>query len=138
MGAGRGSYAGAWHAEGARRVAACVGRYGCGVSRACSQKRVHRERGTSGALAVSAEPISRREFLQLAAAASGGALLLGVYSATASDRVNPMLTPWVRIDSSGTVTLMASQSEMGQGISTTLAAALAHELYLSLSDVRVE
>jgi isoquinoline 1-oxidoreductase beta subunit len=48
------------------------------------------------------------------------------------------VTAWVRISREGPVTLVASQSEMGQGTSTTLAAALAHELYLSWESVRVQ
>jgi isoquinoline 1-oxidoreductase beta subunit len=48
------------------------------------------------------------------------------------------VTAWVRIAADGTVTLIASQSEMGQGTTTTLAAALADELYLPFDQVRVE
>jgi isoquinoline 1-oxidoreductase beta subunit len=48
------------------------------------------------------------------------------------------VTAWVRIGQNNSVTLFASQSEMGQGSSTTLAAALADELYLSLDAVRIE
>jgi hypothetical protein len=50
----------------------------------------------------------------------------------------PIVTAWVRIGQNNSVTLMASQSEMGQGSTTTLAAALADELYLSLDAVRIE
>jgi isoquinoline 1-oxidoreductase beta subunit len=48
------------------------------------------------------------------------------------------LTAWVRIGQNNSVTLIASQSEMGQGSTTTLAAALGDELYLSLDAVRIE
>lgn len=48
------------------------------------------------------------------------------------------VTAWVRIPEAGPITLIASQSEMGQGTTTTLAAALAYELYMSLADVRIE
>lgn len=48
------------------------------------------------------------------------------------------VTAWVRIVPDGTVTLIASQSEMGQGATTTLAAALADELYLPWESVRIE
>lgn len=48
------------------------------------------------------------------------------------------VTAWVRIPEAGQITLVASQSEMGQGTTTTLAAALAYELYMSLEDVRIE
>jgi isoquinoline 1-oxidoreductase subunit beta len=56
----------------------------------------------------------------------------------ASTRPDVPITAWVRIAPSGEITLIASQSEMGQGISTTLAAALAHELYVALDSVRIE
>ncbi len=48
------------------------------------------------------------------------------------------VTAWVRIPAAGPITLIASQSEMGQGTTTTLAAALAYQLYMSLADVRIE
>ncbi len=48
------------------------------------------------------------------------------------------VTAWVRISPDNSVTLIASQSEMGQGITTTLAAALADELDLPLERVRIE
>ncbi len=86
---------------------------------------------------------SRRDVLRYAA--SAGVLLL---SATwdAPSRADGRhsrapavpLTAWIRIASDGAVTLIASQSEMGQGITTTLAAALADELDLPLDSVRIE
>lgn len=48
------------------------------------------------------------------------------------------ITAWVRVDTDGAVTLIASQSEMGQGSTTTLAAALADELYLPWGALRIE
>jgi isoquinoline 1-oxidoreductase beta subunit len=47
------------------------------------------------------------------------------------------LTAWVRITADDEVTLVASQSEMGQGTTTTLAAALADELFLPLERVNI-
>jgi isoquinoline 1-oxidoreductase beta subunit len=44
----------------------------------------------------------------------------------------------VRVAADGSVTLVASQSEMGQGVTTTLAAALADELYLAWGSVAIE
>jgi isoquinoline 1-oxidoreductase beta subunit len=55
--------------------------------------------------------------------------------ARASDSFD--VTAWVRIGEDGTVTLIASQSEMGQGTTTTLAAVLADELYLSPDRVSI-
>jgi isoquinoline 1-oxidoreductase subunit beta len=72
--------------------------------------------------------VRRREFIRLAAE-TGGALMLGTLLnqvQAASARSDVPITAWVRIAPSGEITLIASQSEMGQGISTTLAAALAH------------
>lgn len=90
---------------------------------------------------------NRRDLLRLAA--TGGALLLSAAwyrSVPAADhRSSPdrtaranAVTAWVKIDSDGSVTLISSQSEMGQGTTTTLAAALADELYLRWEDIRVE
>jgi isoquinoline 1-oxidoreductase beta subunit len=61
----------------------------------------------------------------------------GVGSASGPARESP-ITAWVRISADGSVTLIASQSEMGQGITTTLAAALADELYLPWGTVSIE
>ena len=47
------------------------------------------------------------------------------------------ITAWVRIGRDGSVTVIASQSEMGQGITTSLAAAIADELYLPLEKVAI-
>ena len=81
---------------------------------------------------------NRREFLRLSAA-SGGALLLSArIPAVGKEAAASSLTAWVRIAADGTVTLIASQSEMGQGITTTLAAALADELYLPMAAVQIE
>ena len=96
---------------------------------------------------------SRRDVLRL-----GGALMLSAAwfrSAARADRVHgeparpgegaasgaareSPITAWVRISRDGSVTLIASQSEMGQGITTTLAAALADELYLPWGRVGIE
>lgn len=90
---------------------------------------------------------SRRAALRLI---TGGSLLLlsaSWYPASTTTAVtfNPPhaadslpITAWVRIGADGSVTLIASQSEMGQGATTTLAAALADELYLPLERVHIE
>jgi isoquinoline 1-oxidoreductase beta subunit len=44
----------------------------------------------------------------------------------------------VRIAPDNSITLIASQSEMGQGVTTTLADALAHELFVPLDAVSIE
>jgi isoquinoline 1-oxidoreductase subunit beta len=48
------------------------------------------------------------------------------------------LTAGVRIGRDGAVTVIVSQSEMGQGTSTTLAAAIADELYTQFEKVSIE
>ncbi len=89
--------------------------------------------------------ISRRTVLMTAATAAG-ALVVGARFTSQSQGAFPtdnlkttsQLTAWVRIASDNSVTLLASQSEMGQGTTTTLAAALAHELFLPLERVELE
>jgi isoquinoline 1-oxidoreductase beta subunit len=48
------------------------------------------------------------------------------------------LTAGVRVGRNGDVTVFVSQSEMGQGISTSLAAAIADELYMPFGKVGIE
>jgi isoquinoline 1-oxidoreductase subunit beta len=95
------------------------------------------------------EPVDagRRAFLVTASAAGGG-LLIGVavpvraaiLAATGGARApgELALNPWVRIGADGTVTIIVSQAEIGQGISTTLPAILADELGADWSRVRLE
>jgi isoquinoline 1-oxidoreductase beta subunit len=67
-----------------------------------------------------------------------GALFPGAAFGQASNRAGAVsLTAWVKITTDNRVTLVASQSEMGQGTTTTLAAALADELYLPLNMVNI-
>ncbi|MGI9272935.1 MAG: molybdopterin cofactor-binding domain-containing protein [Woeseiaceae bacterium] len=47
------------------------------------------------------------------------------------------LTPYIRIDQTG-ITIITPRAEMGQGVHTTLAALVAEELDVSLTDVNVE
>ena len=83
--------------------------------------------------------------LKWAAAGSGLVLSAAWWPREAGARPNDtggvtasLVTAWVRIAPDGSVTLMASQSEMGQGATTTLAAALADELYIPWERVRIE
>ena len=59
-------------------------------------------------------------------------------AATKTGSAGQALNAWVRIGSDDSVTLMLSQCEIGQGISTTLPAILADELGADWSRVRVE
>jgi len=89
--------------------------------------------------------VSRRLVLQAGVAGAGAFLLsarlvpleaLAATNGTASSEA--AITPWLRIAADNSVALIASQSEMGQGTSTTLAATLADELDLDLDHVKIE
>jgi isoquinoline 1-oxidoreductase subunit beta len=90
---------------------------------------------------------SRRRFMQTLTGSSGalvlsvswpstGAILKGI-GASALDTGEVAVTAWVRISAENEVTLMISQAEIGQGISTTLPALLADELGADWSAVRL-
>ena len=81
---------------------------------------------------------TRRDILR------GGALVLSAsiipdegYPAPNAASEAASITAWVRIGRDGSVAVVASQSEMGQGITTSLAAAIADELYLPLEKVAI-
>jgi len=83
--------------------------------------------------------INRREAL---AGAAGALVISGVLGrmVRAEEGVagGVPVTAWVRVSPDNSITLIASQSEMGQGTSTTLAAILADELYLPFQQVGIE
>ena len=84
--------------------------------------------------------VSRRVFLGSAAALGGGLVIEFTLPGRALAQA-PAAVPinaWVRIGSDDVVTLMLSQCEIGQGISTTLPAILADELGADWSRIRVE
>lgn len=86
--------------------------------------------------------ITRRSFIVLGAVVVGGAAF-GAYKVTEVP-ANPLvpepgstpLSPWVIINADG-ITVIAPRAEMGQGISTTLAALVAEELDVDWEQVRV-
>lgn len=82
---------------------------------------------------------SRREFMTRSAAAAGG-LLLGASLRVTLESAgrDVILNAWVRITTDDVVTVIVSQAEMGQGISTTLPAVLVEELGADWSRVRFE
>jgi isoquinoline 1-oxidoreductase beta subunit len=91
--------------------------------------------------------LSRRVFLQAAAGAGGGLLLTGFIpveglaaepSASGAAARDMALNAWLRITTDDQVTLVCSQSEMGQGIMTTLPAVLAEQLGADWKRVKVE
>ncbi|HKX41977.1 MAG TPA: molybdopterin cofactor-binding domain-containing protein [Burkholderiaceae bacterium] len=95
--------------------------------------------------------ISRRRFMQSTALVGGGFMLGFTTAATTTKAaqivgaamVQPQpgevpLNAWVRIQPDNTVTIVLSQAEIGQGISTTLPAVLVDELGADWSTVRLE
>lgn len=90
--------------------------------------------------------IARRTFLIGAAAIAGG-VAVG-YWYVSRPYPNPLeddlaegeatFNPYVKIGSDNTVTVIAPRAEMGQGISTTLAAFVAEELGVPLEELKVE
>ncbi|MFQ3182104.1 MAG: isoquinoline 1-oxidoreductase beta subunit, partial [Polaribacter sp.] len=80
------------------------------------------------------QKIDRRDFIKLFGLASGGVLLGCAISSDQKDFIpsqskdgfHPNL--FVHLEKNGNVTLIASRSEMGQGIRTSLASAIADEL----------
>ena len=91
--------------------------------------------------------ILRRTFL-IGLGLAGGGLLVGGYVAS-REWDNPLLaegelpdggvalTPFVSVDEESNVTIYVPRAEMGQGVTTTLAALVAEEMGLALSDVSV-
>lgn len=88
--------------------------------------------------------LDRRGFLQVTAAAGGG-LLLGAWLEPALASAPPMLgddpfTPnaFIRIAGDGTVTIIAKNPEIGQGVKTSLPMTIAEELDVRWEDVTIE
>ena len=88
--------------------------------------------------------LSRRGFLK-AGISAGGGLLLGFHvpgsgrlAAAASAAAQAKLNSWVRIARDGTVTIIVGQSEMGQGVMTSIPMIIADELEAEWSKVRTE
>ncbi|MFI4934698.1 MAG: molybdopterin cofactor-binding domain-containing protein [Caulobacterales bacterium] len=79
--------------------------------------------------------LDRRQFVTWSA---GGAMLLGLGVGRASRAADQTLSPWIRIDPDGKVTLYTTVSEMGQGAKTGQAQVLADELDVSWDAITVE
>jgi isoquinoline 1-oxidoreductase subunit beta len=93
---------------------------------------------------IESTTVDRRQFL-FTAALAGGCLVLK-YALAAQEVLASgepaarvlALNPWLKIGTDDSVTIAVSQSEMGQGISTTLPAVVADELGADWSRVRFE
>lgn len=97
-------------------------------------------------LNVAATPLSRRAFLTTGLAAGGG-LLLTLNAACSPSASQPLsmsanteaeLNPFISIAPDGTVTIVAKNPEIGQGMKTTLPMLIAEELDADWSQVRTE
>ena len=97
-------------------------------------------------------PLSRRKFLEMGSAAGAG-LLIGFHLPLGGGRGTDLATllsdsgaadgaadlnAWVRIDPDNAVTLFINESEMGQGVYTSLAMILAEELDADWTKVHYE
>src|SRR5262245_18268865 len=103
------------------------------------------DRRREGGTQMNGDSVSRRLFLTTAVAAGGGLLIrdwleseLSVVTAATPGPAEVPLNAWIRISPDDVVTLISSQSEMGQGVMTTLPAVLAEELGADWSRVKVE
>jgi len=87
--------------------------------------------------------LDRRSFLKITALA-GGAFALGLFDQPLAFAQGPGKPPafvpvaFIRIDSSGAVTLMAKNPEIGQGVKTMLPMLIAEELDVDWNEVRIE
>ena len=85
-------------------------------------------------------PLSRREFLVVSAAAGGGLLLGWSWRPAGAQETASVFAPnaFIRIGTDGRVTLIMGQVEMGQGMYTAMPQLLAEELEVGLDQVRLE
>lgn len=90
-------------------------------------------------------PVNRRQFLRVTAVAGGGMLLatyiepFGVSEAFGAEPLADFIpNAWIRITPDGTVTIMAQNPEIGQGVKTMLPMAIADELDVDWKNVRIE
>jgi len=84
------------------------------------------------------DPVSRREFLIVGAAAGSG-LLLGWHMADARPAASDFApNAFIRIGTDGRITLIMNQVEMGQGTYTSMPMLLAEELEVGLEQIQLE
>jgi isoquinoline 1-oxidoreductase beta subunit len=93
------------------------------------------------------QPVSRRDFLRLSAAASGG-LMIGFYINSAGEAQAAESTAgaggsfqpnaFIRITPDSKITIVSKQPEIGQGIKTSLPMVIAEQLDVDWKDVTIE
>lgn len=90
--------------------------------------------------------VDRRQFLRVSALAGGGMLLasyldvlgLGASDLLAETREEAVLNAFIRMTPDGSVTIMAKNPEIGQGVKTMLPMIIAEELDVEWASVQVE
>src|SRR5512134_82067 len=96
-------------------------------------------------MAPIAPVMDRRSFLRVTALAGGG-IMIAVFAEPVAEILAqpqgpaPQYVPlaFVKIDPSGTVTIVAKNPEVGQGVKTSLPMIIAEELDVRWADVKVE
>ncbi|HLB36178.1 MAG TPA: xanthine dehydrogenase family protein molybdopterin-binding subunit [Gemmatimonadales bacterium] len=90
-------------------------------------------------------PVNRRQFLRVTAVAGGGMLLatyIEPFGASEAFGAEPLAdfipNAWIRITRDGTVTIIAQNPEIGQGVKTMLPMVIADELDVDWKNVRIE
>lgn len=88
--------------------------------------------------------LNRRQFIQSGLTASGGMLLsfhlpaLAKFKPYEPNEVSPELNAWLAIEPDDTITIRVAQSEMGEGVFTSLPMIIAEELEVDWRKVRAE
>src|SRR4029079_9002903 len=98
-----------------------------------------------GLLRRNAMELDRRSFLRATALAGGGFLLGPYLDPLLAAPPEPIAAPppfapnaFIRITADGTVTLIAKNPEIGQGVKTMLPMLIAEELEVDWKDVKIE
>jgi isoquinoline 1-oxidoreductase beta subunit len=90
---------------------------------------------------MSGTSLTRRRFLEVSGGAGAGLVLafhLPVARRLGAAAAPETLNAWIRIGTDGTTTFLISESEMGQGVLTSMSQLLAEELDVAWSDVRAQ
>jgi isoquinoline 1-oxidoreductase beta subunit len=90
---------------------------------------------------MSDRTLTRRHFLEVSGGAGAGLMIAfhlpGARRLVATTPAEPaLLNAWIRIGTDGSVTFLVSESEMGQGVLTSMPMLLAEELSVDWSEVR--